>query len=361
MTAFLLPELPGSPITIRRWLVTPGAQVTAGAPLVIVVTNTIEAVLPAPGDGVLAMVAVAAGKVAEAGTVLASLEGAAPQRVRATPLARVIAATHGIDLATISGSGPAGRINAADLPVNRHRPLEAQQARQPDEPAAIELQPAQGPLFTAMPRIFGANPAVRLGDKPLPLATVMIEADLSSVLGLIAEQQPAFTRRRLELGLATCLAWAVAAVLPQHPYVNAHWSADGMILRRRQHLAVAIPGVGGKQAWRLICDAGDLNLRGMARALGGAAMANPPSAATFSIIDGSAMAHKYAAYPPAGDHIAGLTVSAAQQRAIAIEDKLAIRPIAQLGLCYDARGCEHQQAIAFLNAVHTSLERMAMV
>jgi pyruvate dehydrogenase E2 component (dihydrolipoamide acetyltransferase) len=114
--------------TILEWFCQPGNQVHKGDPLFSFETDKTAIDVDAPADGRLARILVAAGQEAPAGSVVAVLEvvgdqpepatataPAAPVAVAVAPAAAELAAALGMDLATITGSGTAGRILEGDV------------------------------------------------------------------------------------------------------------------------------------------------------------------------------------------------------------------------------------------------------
>jgi pyruvate dehydrogenase E2 component (dihydrolipoamide acetyltransferase) len=115
--------------TIISWLKADGDEIAKGDELVEIETDKANTTFESPAAGTLTIVA-AAGETLAVGAVMGRLGGgastsdetldevpAAPHRrdgVRATPLARKIAAAHGLDLNAIDGTGPGGRITRAD-------------------------------------------------------------------------------------------------------------------------------------------------------------------------------------------------------------------------------------------------------
>jgi pyruvate dehydrogenase E2 component (dihydrolipoamide acetyltransferase) len=138
---FKLPDL-GEGLTegeIARWLVTEGQEVAEDAPLVEIQTDKTTVEIPSPASGTVTRILVEEGKIVPVGTVLVVIGGEpdgeqpradeAPQREaaaataappaagrgRATPLVRRIAQELGVDLESLTGSGPGGRITEADV------------------------------------------------------------------------------------------------------------------------------------------------------------------------------------------------------------------------------------------------------
>jgi pyruvate/2-oxoglutarate dehydrogenase complex dihydrolipoamide acyltransferase (E2) component len=137
---FKLPDL-GEGLTegeIARWLVSEGQKVAEDDPLVEVQTDKTTVEIPSPAAGKVARILVAEGDVVPVGTVLVVIgeDGAAPTpvereepppavapvarpepgaRVRATPLVRRLAQELEVDLETVEGTGPQGRITDDDV------------------------------------------------------------------------------------------------------------------------------------------------------------------------------------------------------------------------------------------------------
>jgi pyruvate dehydrogenase E2 component (dihydrolipoamide acetyltransferase) len=133
---FKLPDL-GEGLTegeIARWFVQEGQEVAEDDPLVEIQTDKTTVEIPSPAAGKVARILVQEGEVVPVGTVLVVIgeDGAAQtagtgqgpvpasrpvrvERVRATPLVRKIAQQLGVDLATVTGTGPNGQITEADV------------------------------------------------------------------------------------------------------------------------------------------------------------------------------------------------------------------------------------------------------
>ena len=125
---FKLPDL-GEGLTegeIARWLVSEGQEIAEDDPLVEVQTDKTTVEIPSPAGGKVARILVAEGEIVPVGTVLVVIgeDGAAAAdeqprgregRVRATPLVRRMAAELGVELGSIEGTGPEGRVTEDDV------------------------------------------------------------------------------------------------------------------------------------------------------------------------------------------------------------------------------------------------------
>src|SRR5262245_710385 len=146
---FKLPDL-GEGLTegeVARWLVAEGQEIGEDDPLVEIQTDKATVEIPSPAAGVVSRIHVGEGEVVPVGTVLVSIggDGQAPSkpdvsegqtpsqvqkeqkeqkeqappaetgRIRATPLVRKVAQELGVDLGTVPGTGPQGRITEEDV------------------------------------------------------------------------------------------------------------------------------------------------------------------------------------------------------------------------------------------------------
>jgi pyruvate dehydrogenase E2 component (dihydrolipoyllysine-residue acetyltransferase) len=125
---FKLPDL-GEGLTegeVARWLVAEGQEIAEDDPLVEIATDKTTVEIPSPAAGTVSKILVGEGEVVPVGTVLVVIGGgaerpvpgtAAPNQVpaRATPLVRSLAKELGVDLDTLVGTGPQGRLTEQDV------------------------------------------------------------------------------------------------------------------------------------------------------------------------------------------------------------------------------------------------------
>src|SRR5690606_15379300 len=159
-------------------------------------------------------------------------------RVTASPLARKIAGDAGLDIRTIQGSGPGGRIIKRDIEAA----LKGGGGRSASAPAASAIRhPSSGEAFRDEPLTqIRKTIAKRLSESigPIPTFYVAAEFDLSRAAGLRAAAA--------ELGDAYKVSFndivlkAVATALTQHPEVNAHWLGDRIRYFSTVHLGMAV-------------------------------------------------------------------------------------------------------------------------
>jgi pyruvate dehydrogenase E2 component (dihydrolipoamide acetyltransferase) len=180
--------------TILRWLVSEGDPVREGQPLVEVETDKANVTYEAEHTGTMLSIAAAVGDSVAVGAVIAVVGDAAPTRVRASPLARRIAAQAGVDLATLAGSGPQGRVIRADVeraragngtgPSDTPRETETATARTTDATGSGPSPATREPLTPTQRTI-----ARRMSEShaTVPDFELRIEVDMTRVVDLREE------------------------------------------------------------------------------------------------------------------------------------------------------------------------------
>jgi pyruvate/2-oxoglutarate dehydrogenase complex dihydrolipoamide acyltransferase (E2) component len=371
-TDYFLPQLPfgSAECVIVRWLKRAGEPVTAGEPLLVVVNDRVEVALPATDAGIFEQALVAEGAAVAAGALAATIvanraasvsdlpdaarlsmieieqdTGSAPsdQRistVRISPVARRIVSSENIDITKLQGTGISGRIMKADVL--------AALASQALETEDLLVSPSLVTRHSSLVTRHSTTDAYVL---------TAIDVNLECVAMAIVQHGPGFARRRLELSYRVCVALAAVAALPYHPLLNSYWTDTMIVARRRVHLAV-VPC--DDSPIRFVCDAQDLNLRGLARGLAGAAAEHSIEDSTFTIVDlGDLVWGDPAALACGG--AAALGIGAVRARPLAIDDdgvdRLVLRHAVLLTLAYDARVLDQCHADAFLRDVKSRLEQ----
>lgn len=171
----------------------------------------------------------------------------APTHTRVSPLARKVAATLGIDLATVTGSGPGGAIERADVERAAAQAAAASASPQAAGPAspATATTPAAAPdlsadhpdAATAMRRAIAA--AVSKSNREIPHYHLATRIDMTRARAWLEVEN---ARRPITDRLlpAAVLLAAVARALKDHPDLNAAWIGDSLVRRDAVHINFAI-------------------------------------------------------------------------------------------------------------------------
>ncbi len=306
---------------------------------------------------------------------------AASGRPRATPAARRRAREEGLDLAAIRGSGPQGRVQAADVEraaIERPReaPGMAVAAAPAPRPEAKPLAaPAEGaaevvPLL-GMRRTIAER--MTFSYQTAPHVTFTVEADMTAAEALrgelnaraAAEDAP---RASLTAILVRVCGWA----LEQHPLLNASFRDGEILLHREANIGVAVALEDGLIV-PVIRNAGRLGLREIARqvqdlterARQGRLTPDDVAGGTFTVSNlGMFGIKQFTAIinPPQS---AILAVGRVAKRAIVLEgpdgDQVVIRPMMHMTLAADHRVVDGAVAARFLRDVVEALEHPGLL
>lgn len=166
-------------------------------------------------------------------------------RIKASPLARRIAADKGIDLSRVQGTGPGGRIVRSDVENLGSRPQLPPLPAAP--PAAATGQATWGKLphdnveiipLSRMRRAI-ADGTVR-SKSNTPHFYVTVEADVEPLLALRAEINRALAERGIKISVNDMLIKALALTLRAYPNLNTHYYGDRFVRHQRVNIGIAV-------------------------------------------------------------------------------------------------------------------------
>jgi len=171
------------------------------------------------------------------------------ERIKASPLAKRIAAEKGIDLSAVNGSGPGGRIVKADLegaPTAAAAPAQAAAAAATPAPAAAPQQAA--PFETDIPHTadklsnMRKTIARRLTEakQTIPHIYLTVDIQLDRLLKLRGELNAALEPQGVKLSVNDLLIKALAKALMQVPKCNVSFAGDQLISYSRADISVAV-------------------------------------------------------------------------------------------------------------------------
>ena len=253
---------------LQQILVKEGETVPIGQPIAIVGAGGASAPAAAPAqpapDAAAPSPAEQAAKIettpevetstaaASAAAASAAAPAAAGEPVKASPMARAIARDQGIDLSTVTGSGPGGRVVKADVEAlaagdgGRAAPAAAPAAPAVKTPAAA--QPAPGADVEEIPLTnMRKTVARRLVEsmQSAPHFYLTIQVDVEALLGLRAELNQRLADEGVKLSVNDLLIKACAVTLRAHPDINVSWAGDKILRHRRVHVGIAVAVDGG--------------------------------------------------------------------------------------------------------------------
>jgi 2-oxoisovalerate dehydrogenase E2 component (dihydrolipoyl transacylase) len=410
-TSVKMPQL-GESITegtISKWLKQPGDRVKKYEGLVEIITDKVNAEVPAPLAGVLKEIKVKEGATVTVGTEIAIIEEsatatAAPTlpspggggklqdiaatteaavavppaeqssegRTRLSPAVRALIEEHRIsdaELSGITGSGIAGRISKKDIEdyvAKRGQPAAANgEQRQPAAGTPVAPTPTPGTTIplTPMRRAIASN--MLKSKQTIPHAWTVAEVDMTSVVRFRQQVKGSFKQREaVDLTFVPILVKAVVEGLKAVPILNASWSEQGVILHKDINVGVAV-SVDDGLIVPVLHEADRMSIAGLAKAIDDLAkraragkLGIPDvQGATFTVNNpgtfGTILSYSIIAPPQAGI----LAMDAIVKRPVVVEgDAIAIRSMMNLCLSFDHRVLDGVSAARFLQGVRRWLE-----
>jgi pyruvate dehydrogenase E2 component (dihydrolipoamide acetyltransferase) len=449
--------------TITKWLKKPGDKVERDEPLFEISTDKVDAEIPSPSAGVLKEIKIPEGQTVPIQTVVAVIDGAggaaasapapspaaskpaaappaqappaapakpsapapsapAPQaapaasqasqpsasgtgteRIHSSPLVRRMAKEHGIDLASLEGSGAGGRITKEDIesaiaaqsgesaaPAAAPAPAAAARPTPPPPPSAPAAAASSGPavhgsqfipaLQVGVPReriYFGSYEVQPLSVMRQKIAEHMVaskhvsahvysveEIDMSKVAALRAKSKDEFEKRyETKLTFMPFFVKAAVAGLRAYPTLNASLDGTNIVLHKEVNIGIAVA-----LDWGLIVpvikNADEKNVLGIQRNLNDLAerarakklKPEEVQEGTFSITNPGVFGGLFGLPVISQPNVGILGLGAIEKRPVVINDSIAIRSMCYLTLSYDHRVVDGAIAHQFLHKVKETLE-----
>jgi len=377
-----------SEVLVSEWLVAEGASVAREANLVVIETDKITSEVPAPVDCRLTRILKQAGETATVGEAIAELEELAaglpastsavpaaapppaaapvapapPTRAAAPaspppgtapvmPAAERLMAEKGFPPGSVAGSGPGGRILKED--VLRH--LEAPPA--PAGARTVERVP-MSPLRRKVAQHLVA------AQQTAALLTTFNEVDMSAVGNLRRRLQEEFQARHgVKLGLMSFFVKAAVEALKEVPAVNARIEGETVVYHDYFDIGIAVGGGKGLVV-PVLRGAERLGFAAIEKAIadfGRRAQENKLTleeltGGTFTISNGGIYGNLLSTPIVNAPQSGILGLHAIQDRPVAREGQVVIRPMMYVALTYDHRLIDGREAVGFLKHIKSAIE-----
>jgi 2-oxoglutarate dehydrogenase E2 component (dihydrolipoamide succinyltransferase) len=407
--------------TITRWIKKVGETVERDEPIFEISTDKVDAEIPSPAAGVLREIRGQEGQTVEVNAVVAVIETdssasgesvvrppapnaetAAPVRpARAaepaartaagkgkggdgafvSPVVRRIAAEHGIDPASVPGTGTGGRVTKKDVlafleaggaaragaPAPAAAPAEpapaaARLAQQPDAPAFSPDQPTAVVPMTQMRKII-ARHMVESRRTSAHVHSVF-EADVTRLVRLREKYQQAYAERHgTRLTYMAFFIRAACEGLRAWPIVNSSVDSERIVYHKDLNVGVAVA-----LDWGLIVpvikNADELSIAGLCKRVADLAQRarvkklhpEEVQGGTFTITNPGAFGGLYGLPIIHQPQVAILGIGGIEKRPVVVDDAIAIRSMMYLSMSYDHRVVDGAVADQFLARVQHVLE-----
>jgi 2-oxoglutarate dehydrogenase E2 component (dihydrolipoamide succinyltransferase) len=366
MTNIVVPELGESVVEARvaRWLKKEGDRVEVGEPVVELETEKIDLEVNAERGGVIASIKHKEGDDVKIGELLAVLDDTAAD-TRATPTARNVAKNHDVDIKGIQGSGAAGRVMKQDVQkAIAPKPAPPAPPARPAPPAPRDRSERPEERHRMSKR--RATIARRLVEAQhnAAMLTTFNEIDMSAMMALRERRKEAFKAQHgVGLGIASFFVKAAIAALRAFPQLNAEIQGDEIVLKRYYDIGMAVGAEGGlvvpvlRDADRMSFGELEHAIRDFAgRAADGTLTLEDLAGGTFTITNGGVFGSLMSTPILNPPQVGILGLHKIQERAVAVEGQVAIRPMMYVALSYDHRIVDGREAVQFLVTIKEFIE-----
>jgi len=399
--------------TVAQWFKSPGEAVSPDEPLVELETDKVTLEVPAPAGGRLSEVRVKPGENVAVGAVLGVIEEGADGKSAAPPAAapepppppapaaapppppapqptpqpaappaplspavRKLVAEHGLDPAAIPATGKGGRLTKGDvlkaIEAKGAEPAPQPAAPSPPQPAAPSAPQPAGPRPEAAreERVRMTRLRKRIAERlkeaqnTAAILTTFNEVDMSAVIALRKAYRDAFEKKHgVRLGFMSFFVKAAIAALKEFPAVNAEIDGDDLVYKNYYHIGVAVSSPQGLVV-PVIRDADRLGFAEIEKAIAEyAAKAREGKLAledlmggTFTISNGGIFGSLLSTPILNPPQAAILGMHKMQERPVAVDGQIALRPMMYLALSYDHRIIDGREAVTFLVRIKERIE-----
>lgn len=373
---------------LAKWHVKNGDVVKKDQPLFELETDKITSEGTAEAAGKINF-SIAAGTEVKIGQVVASIDTtvaaatpaaasapatpapAAEKSSEQSPAVRRLAAETGLDPASVSGTGKAGRVTKGDmLAASEAKPMASPPAPSPvAEPAP---NPVSTPVVTA-----GRQTRTKLTKLRQTIATRLVraqheaamlttfnECDMSAVMALRAKYQDDFVKKHgVKLGFMSFFTKAVVQALKDVPAVNTQFDGDSVIQNHYYDVSVAVSTDKGLMV-PVIRNCDQLGMADIEKSIADAAKKAREGKITlpdleggvFTITNGGIFGSMLSTPILNSPQSAILGLHAINERPIALNGQVVIRPMMYLALSYDHRLVDGKEAVTFLVKVKQAIE-----
>ena len=400
-----------SEVILLEWLKGDGERVEQDEPLCVLETDKANVELPSPASGALkhlqptdttlAIGAIVAEIEKSAASAPASKsEPAAPEPAPPepepvlSPAVRRLVEEHELDPAAIEGTGKDGRLTKKDLlahletPPTPAEPMQQQPTPKPVQPPAPEpapepTQPAPAPEPTPSPAPTGPDPIRRepmsrlrqriaehlvAAQHNAAMLTTFNEIDMSGVMQLRAKYKERFAQvHGASLGLMSFFSraavLAIKIKLGEFPAINAQIDGTHIVYHDFVNLGIAVSTERGlvvpvlHRADQMSIAQLESHIKRLALSTRDNKLAmNELSGGTFTITNGGVFGSLLSTPILNAPQSGILGMHAIQERPVAVDGQVVIRPMMYIALSYDHRLVDGQQSVSFLVRLKELLE-----
>jgi 2-oxoglutarate dehydrogenase E2 component (dihydrolipoamide succinyltransferase) len=403
----IVPELGESIVeaTVGKWLKKEGEAVAAGEAVVTLETEKVNLDVSAASAGVLSRIDRKEGEDVRIGEVLGEIDGtgaaAAPKEEAATPktngksaetvpapvparesapevtpVAKKVAQDLGVDVSKITPTGPGGRVTKEDVQAY------ADKQKAAPAPAATAPKPMPAPAPAPQPQGDRREERVRMSRRRRTIAQRLVEAqhtaamlttfneiDMSKVMEIRARRKESFKERNgVGLGFMSFFVKAAIGALRAFPQLNAEIDGDDIIMKHYYDIGMAIGAEEGlvvpvlRDADRMSFAKIESTIKAYSEKVKGGTLAiEDLRGGTFTITNGGVFGSMLSTPILNAPQVGILGLHKIEERPIALNGQVVIRPMMYVALSYDHRIVDGREAVQFLVKLKELIEDPEML
>ena len=387
--------------TIGEWLKKPGDAVAADEPIASLETDKVAVEVPSPVAGVIQSLSAEVGETVEVGAVIAIVEeGAAPaapgkdagraseqrdegkaERAQESaassdgsqtlsPAVRRAVLEHGVDPSTIKGTGKDGRLTKEDVVAaaqakrddGKNGSISAEAPTPAPAPAATGERREERVKMTRMRQTIAKR--LKSAQDNAALLTTFNDVDMSAVIEARSRYKDMFAKKHdIRLGFMGFFAKAACLALKDVPSVNAYIEGDEIVYHDYVDISVAVSAPNGlvvpvirdaqaKGFAQIEKDIADFG----ARAKDGTLTMEDMKGGTFTISNGGVFGSLMSTPIINPPQSAVLGLHRIEDRPVAVDGKVEVRPMMYIALSYDHRLIDGREAVTALKIIKEAIE-----
>ena len=378
--------------TLGEWLKQPGDKVAVDEPIASLETDKVSVEVPSPVAGVMGQHAVQVGDTVLVGAMIATIDAgdAAPASAPApqpavlespasapaapagdtpaalSPSVRRAVLEHGVDPATVKGTGKDGRLTKDDVLAAAATPAPAPAPSEP-LPVAASVAATTGRKEERV-RITRLRQTIakrlKEAQNTAALLTTFNDVDMTAVIEARTKYKDLFEKKHgVRLGFMGFFVKAACLALKDIPSVNASIEGDEIVYHDYADISVAVSSPGGLVV-PVVRDADQMSVAEVEKAIGdfgkrakdGSLKMEEMKGGTFTISNGGVFGSLMSTPIINQPQSAVLGLHRIEDRPVVRDGQIVIRPMMYLALSYDHRLIDGREAVTFLVALKNAIE-----
>ena len=386
--------------TLGEWLKQPGDAVAIDEPIASLETDKVSVEVPSPVAGVMGQHAVQVGDTVLVGAMIATIDAgdaapasapapqpavlasaAAPAATAAqqapaapsgdtpaalSPSVRRAVLEHGVDPATVKGTGKDGRLTKDDVLAAAATPAPAAAPAEP-LPVAPSVVASTGRKeervrMTRLRQTIAKR--LKEAQNTAALLTTFNDVDMTAVIEARAKYKDLFEKKHgVRLGFMGFFVKAACLALKDIPSVNASIEGDEIVYHDYADISVAVSSPGGLVV-PVVRDADQMSVAQVEKTIGdfgkrakdGTLKMDEMKGGTFTISNGGVFGSLMSTPIINPPQAAVLGLHRIEDRPVVRDGQIVIRPMMYLALSYDHRLIDGREAVTFLVALKNAIE-----